>query len=216
MKQNIFPLLCKALWSRNNSCYSILFSNLKLKKNKHNIIISRVISNYMGPVYIETPYITMYIETPYITIHIETPYITMYIETPYICFKSKWFIRKSIFNELLKLMSLPTIKWFQVFLSNTNNSIQFLSFVFSKLNGLKYCYLILAIQFIKYSNVIYIYIYIYSHPQKDCFVVSQHFMVARYAWVFKLGSKLGWIFMSQISYPRAILIPFFCEGIFYE
>ena len=33
MTQNIFPLLSKALWSRINSCYSILFSNLKQKKN---------------------------------------------------------------------------------------------------------------------------------------------------------------------------------------
>ena len=33
MTPNIFPLLSKALWSRINSCYSILFSNLKKKKN---------------------------------------------------------------------------------------------------------------------------------------------------------------------------------------
>ena len=53
-------------------------------KKENNIIISRVISSHMGPMYIEIPYKTMYNETPYITIYIETPYITMYTETPYI------------------------------------------------------------------------------------------------------------------------------------
>ena len=51
--KNIFPLLSKALWSRINSLYGVLFSNLKQKE--HNIIISRVISSHMGPVYIVTP-----------------------------------------------------------------------------------------------------------------------------------------------------------------
>ncbi len=36
---------------------------------------------------------------------------------------------------------------------------------------------------------IYIYIYIYSHPQTDCFVVSQLFSVARHVGRLKLGSK---------------------------
>ena len=39
-------------------------------KKEHNIIISRVINSHMGPMYIETPYITMYIETPNIIIDI--------------------------------------------------------------------------------------------------------------------------------------------------
>ena len=56
--QYIFPLLTKELWSRINSCYSILFSNLK--KKVHNIIISVVSSSHMGPMYIETPYIYIY------------------------------------------------------------------------------------------------------------------------------------------------------------
>ena len=47
--QNIFPLLSKALRWRINSCYSILFSNLKQKT--YNIIISRVISSHLGPMY---------------------------------------------------------------------------------------------------------------------------------------------------------------------
>ena len=41
--------------------------------------------------------------------------------------------------------------------------------------------------------VLYIYIYIYSHPQKDCFVVSHLFSVARHARCLKLGSKRGWL-----------------------
>ena len=36
---------------------------------------------------------------------------------------------------------------------------------------------------------IYIYIYIYCHPQKDGFVASQLFGVARPAGRFKLGAK---------------------------
>ena len=49
-------LSSKVLWSRIDSCYSILFSNLKQKKEQ-NIIIGRVISSCMGPMYIEIPYI---------------------------------------------------------------------------------------------------------------------------------------------------------------
>ena len=41
-------------------------------KKEHNIIICRVISSYIGPMYIKTPYITMYIDMPYITMYIET------------------------------------------------------------------------------------------------------------------------------------------------
>ena len=48
------PLLSKALWSRINSCYRMLF--LIWCKNEHNII-SWAISSYMGAMYIETPYI---------------------------------------------------------------------------------------------------------------------------------------------------------------
>ena len=39
------------------------------------------------------------------------------------------------------------------------------------------------------SVCIYIYIYIYSHPQTDCFVVSQLFSVARHIGRLKLGLK---------------------------
>ena len=38
-------------------------------------------------------------------------------------------------------------------------------------------------------NNIYIYIYIYSHPQTDCFVLSELFSVARHAGRSKPGSK---------------------------
>ena len=53
------PLFSKALWLRINSSYCILFSNLKQKKD--HIIISRVISNHMGSIYIETSCIYIYI-----------------------------------------------------------------------------------------------------------------------------------------------------------
>ena len=57
--KNIFNLLSQALGSRMNCFYGILFSNLK--KKEHNIIIGRVISNHICPMYIETPYIYIYI-----------------------------------------------------------------------------------------------------------------------------------------------------------
>ena len=38
---------------------------------------------------------------------------------------------------------------------------------------------------------IYIYIYIYCNPQRDWFVISQLFSVARYVGGFKLGLKLA-------------------------
>ena len=108
--QIFFPLLYKALWPRFNSCYSILFSKLKQKKNtlllvellavtwvpcilRHPIlavtwvpcILRPYISSHLGPMYVETPYISshlgpMYVETPYISSHLGP----MYIETPYI------------------------------------------------------------------------------------------------------------------------------------
>ena len=37
--QNIFSLLSKALRSRINSCYSILFSNLKQEKNARLLLV---------------------------------------------------------------------------------------------------------------------------------------------------------------------------------
>ena len=42
------------------------------------------------------------------------------------------------------------------------------------------------------------YIYIYSHPQADCFVVSQLFTVAWHARRFKLGSKPTYVY-ARIS-----------------
>ena len=45
-----------------------------------------------------------------------------------------------------ELILLYTIKWFQVFLSNTNISIYNLSFVCRELNGYKYCSVSLTIQ----------------------------------------------------------------------
>ena len=40
---------------------------------------------------------------------------------------------------------------------------------------------------------LYIYIDIYCHPQTDCFIVSQHFSVARQAKFPNLGLKPGWL-----------------------
>ena len=36
---------------------------------------------------------------------------------------------------------------------------------------------------------LYIYIYIYTHPQTDCFVLSELFSVARHSGCLKPGSK---------------------------
>ena len=41
----------------------------------------------------------------------------------------------------------------------------------------------------KYNIYIYIYIYIYSHPQTDCFILSELFSVARPAGRSKPGLK---------------------------
>ena len=54
-------------------------------------------------------------------------------------------------NVLFEFICLQTVKCFQVFLSNTYNSIQCLSFVRTHLNGFKNRYLTLVILFIKYS-----------------------------------------------------------------
>ena len=54
-------------------------------------------------------------------------------------------------NVLLQLICLHIVKWFQVFLSNTDNSVQYKSFAHTWLNGFKYFYLILIILFIRYS-----------------------------------------------------------------
>ena len=40
--------------------------------------------------------------------------------------------------KLAKFHSLPSVKWFQVFLSNTNNSIYYESIVCTQLNGYAY------------------------------------------------------------------------------
>ena len=41
---------------------------------------------------------------------------------------------------MLELICLLTVKWFQVFLSNTDNSIQYQSFVCTQLSSFKYSY----------------------------------------------------------------------------
>ena len=51
VRQNIFPLLFKALWSRINIFFIVYYSQIWNKKD-NNIIISRAISSPMGPIYI--------------------------------------------------------------------------------------------------------------------------------------------------------------------
>ena len=48
-----FSSLSKALWSRINSCYCILFQIWNIKE--HNIIVIRVINSLMGPMYLRHP-----------------------------------------------------------------------------------------------------------------------------------------------------------------
>ena len=48
---------------------------------------------------------------------------------------------------------------------------------------------------------IYIYIYIYCHPKTDCFVVSQHFSVARHVGHLKLGSEPTQLYVSLCIIP---------------
>ena len=48
---------------------------------------------------------------------------------------------------------------------------------------------------------IYIYIYIYSHPQTDCFVVSQLFSVARHVGRLKLRSKPAYLYVRHSIRP---------------
>ena len=62
---------------------------------------------------------------------------------------------------------------------------------------------------------IFFHIYIYIVIHRHCFVVSQLFSVARLTRCFKPKSKSGWLYVSQISYPRIIIIILSIhEGIF--
>ena len=49
----------------------------------------------------------------------------------------------------------------------------------------------------------YIYIYIYRHPQTDCFVLSEHFSVARHAERSKPGSKAIQLYFRLSLRPLA-------------
>ena len=49
-------------------------------------------------------------------------------------------------NEPVLIFSLHTVKWFQVFLSNTNDSTDNQSLVYTQLNDAKYCYVSQTIQ----------------------------------------------------------------------
>ena len=52
-----------------------------------------------------------------------------------------------LFFKEPELIYLLRVNWFQALLSNTNNSIQHYSFVYTQLNSLKHYYVILTIQF---------------------------------------------------------------------
>ena len=54
VKQNNFPPLSKALWSKIIAIIVYYFQIWN--KKEHNIIIIRVICSHMAPMYIETPY----------------------------------------------------------------------------------------------------------------------------------------------------------------
>ena len=45
----------------------------------------------------------------------------------------------------LNALDLYTVKWFHLFLSNTNDSIPYLSFGVTQFNVFKYCYISLII-----------------------------------------------------------------------
>ena len=51
--------------------------------------------------------------------------------------------------------------------------------------------------------------------ERDWFVMSQLFSVARPARCFKLGSKPGWLYVSRISYSRLIVILYVTKGFFF-
>ena len=76
VRQYIFPLLSKALWSRINTFYNILFSNLKQKKN--NIIINRVMG-HGSHIYWDTLYIYIYIYIVYHKSEYTPPHFCRYL-----------------------------------------------------------------------------------------------------------------------------------------
>ena len=57
----------------------------------------------------------------------------------------KHILQKTFLNES-ELIFLHTVKWFHLFLSNTNNAIYYESFVCSQFNAFKYCYVSRKIQ----------------------------------------------------------------------
>ena len=48
---------------------------------------------------------------------------------------------------------------------------------------------------------VYVYIYIYSHPQTDCYVISQFFSVVRHVERLKLGSKPAQLYVRLSIRP---------------
>ena len=60
MTQNIFPLFSEALWLRINSCYSMLFSNLK-QKGTALLVVESLADACIPCILRHSIYISMYI-----------------------------------------------------------------------------------------------------------------------------------------------------------
>ena len=58
-----------------------------------------------------------------------------------------------------------------------------------------------------------VYIYIYWHPQTDCFVVSQHFSVARHVGRLKLESKPAQLYVRLRIIPLSPQANYVSSGI---
>ena len=61
------------------------------------------------------------------------------------------------------------------------------------------------------GKYIYVYIYVYSHPQTDCFVLSEHFSVARHVGLSKPGSKPSNFTLDLVSDYIYIYIYIICK-----
>ena len=60
---------------------------------------------------------------------------------------------------------------------------------------------------------IYVYIYIYSHPQTDCFVISQLFSVTGHVECLKLGSKPTQLYIRLSLIPLSQQVNHISSGI---
>ena len=82
----------------------------------------------------------------------------------------------TLFLNESELICLHTVKWSQVLLPNTY------SFVWTQLNGFKYCYLTLVILFIKYSNC-----HVMAHGDEEVRLI--------------LSSRIEWEYQAVKKWP---------------